>query len=406
MDTQTQLQKGSSADAIADIGRRRISVNITARSIWLTALVVIAILVTGFILAKAEGTFVLLVIAIILGEAIRPIMLRLQRYHIPGPIGVLLVFVVTLAILGVLLWALVNPLVGETTNLIRNLPRYAAQLQAWAQQVERTLEADNTIKQAIDNIANAIATVAKQSVPSLLAVPLGFLSGIFSILIDLVIVLTMTIFWLMSSPRLKAFVVGLFPTASQEHAGHVISEVGKGFGGYVRGTLVSMVLIGLLSGIGLALLGVPYALLLGVLAGLTELLPYLGPWISGTVAVLIALITVDPLKAIEVAILFVVIQEVEGNAVQPLVMSRTVHVDPLLVIVSVLIGIDLFGVIGAILAVPLAAGVQVLVVLVLAPAIRRASTQAATPQVHALSTVSAPTEVTQAPDGSGTSEHP
>jgi predicted PurR-regulated permease PerM len=87
--------------------------------------------------------------------------------------------------------------------------------------------------------------------------------------------------------------------------------------------------------------------------------------------VLVALITVDPVKAIEVIVLFFVVFEVEGNVIQPLVMSRSVHVDPLLVIVAVLVGINLLGIIGAILAVPVVAAVQILVVRVLAPYIRR-----------------------------------
>ena len=134
-----------------------------------------------------------------------------------------------------------------------------------------------------------------------------------------------------------------------------------------------MVIIGTLTGAGLALLGVPYALLLGLVAALTELLPYIGPWISGGISVVFALIAVGPLKSVEVIILFILIQELEGNVVQPLVMSRTVHIDPLLVIVSVLVGINLLGIIGAVLAVPIAAGIQVVVVRVVAPAIRRAS---------------------------------
>jgi putative heme transporter len=152
-----------------------------------------------------------------------------------------------------------------------------------------------------------------------------------------------------------------------------------------------MVIIGTITGAGLALLGVPYALLVGVLAALTELLPYLGPWISGTVSVILALIAVGPLKAVEVVILFILIQELEGNVVEPMVMSRSVHIDPLLVIVAVLVGINLLGIVGAVLAVPVAAGIQVLVVRVLAPFIRQRVSGGAAGNV-ATSTGSSPPE--------------
>ncbi len=114
-------------------------------------------------------------------------------------------------------------------------------------------------------------------------------------------------------------------------------------------------------------------LALGVLAGLTEAIPYIGPWLSGVVSVVVALVTVDPLKALEVLILFIIVQQVEGNLVQPLVMSRSVHLDPLLVLIAILVGSELLGLMGAILAVPFAALVQSLVTYALAPAIRHAS---------------------------------
>src|SRR5262249_53342933 len=144
----------------------------------------------------------------------------------------------------------------------------------------------------------------QQLVPALVAVPFGVLSSIFGVFISLVVVLTMTLFWLMSSQRLQPFVIGLFPPEGRARAADVIDEVGRSFGGYVRGTLIAMVLIGLLTGVGLFILVVPYALLLGFIAGLTEVLPYLGPWISGAVAVIVALVAVDPFKALQVILLF------------------------------------------------------------------------------------------------------
>src|SRR5262249_58141713 len=110
--------------------------------------------------------------------------------------------------------------------------------------------------------------------PRLITVPLGLLGGVLGLFINRVVVLTMTLFWLRAAERLRPFVVGLFPPASQDQASHVLTEIGRGFGGYIRGTLISMLLIGSLTALGLMLLGVPYALLLGILAGLSGALPY------------------------------------------------------------------------------------------------------------------------------------
>lgn len=381
MDTPTphpnQAAVTSNVTSNAASARRGMSITITTRSMWLAALILLTILTAILLITKALGPIVLLVLSIILGEAIRPLVARLQRYRVPGPLAVLLIYLVALAIVGALLWLMLNPLLSEVSTLARNLPQYLTQLQDDVRQLQQNLRAQGTVGSALDDLSKSLAALLQNSIPTLLSVPFTALSGLFALFINLVIVLTMTLFWLMSSAKLKSFVVGLFPPQSQEHASLVIGEVGTSFGGYVRGTLISMVLIGLISGLGLAILGVPYALLLGIVAGFTELLPYIGPWISGTVAVLVALFAVDPIKALEVIVLFILVQEIEGNVVQPLVMSRSVHVDPLLVIVSVLIGISLLGVIGAILAVPIAAGIQVLVVRVLAPALRHMSTPAA-----------------------------
>jgi predicted PurR-regulated permease PerM len=376
--TQRLHDEDGAAPADGSSARRRLSITITPRTLWLAAGISVAILVGIVLITQAAGTLIALLLAVILGEAIRPLVARLQRYRIPGPLAVLLIYVVALVIAGFLIWLLLNPLIQEVNSFSNNLPAYLGQLQRQANDIGRQLRAQGALSQIIDTLSRSLASVAQQAIPRLLTVPVGFLTGVFGLFINLVVVLTMTLFWLMASERLKPFVVGLFPDDSQDRAAGVLTEIGHGFGGYIRGTLISMVIIGSLSAAGLALLGVPYALLLGILAGLTELLPYLGPWISGTVAVLVALITVDPVKAIEVIVLFLLIQEIEGNVIQPLVMSRAVNVDPLLVIVSVLIGIDLLGIIGAILAVPIAAAAQILVVRVLAPAIRRTPAAPAT----------------------------
>jgi len=119
---------------------------------------------------------------------------------------------------------------------------------------------------------------------------------------------------------------------------------------------------------------VPHALLLGIVAGLLELIPYLGPWISGAIAVLVALVAVDPLKALEVIVLVIIIQEIEGNLVQPLVMSWAVHIDPLLVLIAIVVGAEALGLVGAVIAVPVAGMAQVITQQLVAPAIRRATT--------------------------------
>jgi predicted PurR-regulated permease PerM len=342
------------------------------------AALAVAILVGIVLISRALGPIILLLLAIILAEGIRPAAERLQRYRIRLPLAIMLIYLVLAVIVGLLLWLLLSPLLTQLRSLLEHLPQYQQEIQKQLSDMQKQVEEQGAAGQMIQNLTSELVTAIEQSAPALIAVPFNILTGMFGLFVDLIIVLTMTLFWLLGSRTLKRFVVGLLPVNSQAYASSVIGEVGLAFGGYVRGTLISMLIIGSVTGGGLALLGVPYALLLGVLAGLCELLPYLGPWIAGPISVVLALIASGPVTAVGVVILFILIQELEGNVVEPLVMSHSVHIDPLVVIVVVLVGINLLGIIGAILAIPIAAGVQVLVVRLLAPAIRSISGAPAT----------------------------
>lgn len=383
MDGPTEVPKGSRIEPNGEPSSQRgVTVTITPRTLWLAAAIALTLLALWLLISHAMDSLILLFIAIIIAEAIRPLAARMERWHIPRPLGVLLLYIVGIVIFGGLMWLLVNPLVAQLGDFSVNVPIYLRRLQRLVTTVTQALHANMLVGQAVDALSSNLASTLQRTFPALLSVPLSIITGGLGALVSLVIVLTVIVFWLMSSKRLGLFVLSLFPVTARPRVRDIMDEVGRSLGGYVRGVLFAMVLIGILTGVGLAILGMPYALPLALLAGLTEFIPYLGPWISGAVAVLVALLAVDPLKAVEVVILFVVVQQVEGNLVQPLVMSKAVNLDPLLVLVAITIGVQLLGIVGAILAVPIVAILQVLVVRVVAPAIRRASSNwAPTPPV-------------------------
>ncbi|HEY7850821.1 MAG TPA: AI-2E family transporter [Ktedonobacterales bacterium] len=351
--------------------RSGLSITIAPHTIWYAAGVVIALAVLWLLVTKALVALLIFFIAVILGEAARPVVLRLERRRVPRPLGVLLVLLIAAAILGVLIWIMITPLATEVGALSSNAPAYTERLQSWISTWSAALHANRQLGQFIDSISSQVFSSLQGLIPSLVSVPFTLLSGAFGALLSVVVTLTITVFWLSSSARLKTFLLSLFPERLQPNVDAIFADMGHSLGGYVRGVLIAMVLIGVFTGLGLGVLGVPYALLLGVLAGLTECIPYLGPWLSGAVSVVVALVTVDPLKALEVVVLFLLIQQLEGNLVQPLVMSRSVHLDPLLVLVAILVGSELLGLFGAVLAVPFAALLQSLVTHAFAPVIRR-----------------------------------
>ena len=356
--------------------RPRFTVAITPRSTWFAAGVVLVLLVLVLLVTKALGALVLIFLSIILAEAIRPLVMRLQRHRIPQPLAVILIYLGIIAIFVGLLWVVLNPVVTEVSALAAQFPTYLTHLQQWFADLEHNLNTNPAATNFIHQVSATLATWAQQLLPSLIGVPIALLTGLLSLLINTVIVLTMSLFWLGSSTRFKSFFVELFPLEKRQLVSVVTAQMSRSLGGWVLGTLIAMFLIGSLTALGLLLVGVPYALLIGILAGLTELIPYLGPWISGTVAVVVTLFTTgDPLKVVWVIVVFLIIQEVEGNVIEPLVMHKAVKLDPWLVLVAILIGGELLGLIGVILAVPVAAVLQVVALEVVAPAIRLATTQ-------------------------------
>lgn len=340
-------------------------VTITPRSIWLAAGIIALLIAIGIVLLKAMYVLILFFIAIIIAEGIRPVVDWLQGRRVPRSLSVLLTYLGILIVFAGLAYLLVQPVVAQLTRLSSQLPQYVARIQDFLSRFQQLVGNNPQIGQALNQAGGFVQAIASL----LLQIPL--LIG--SILFSIVIVATIAFFWLTGIEQFRPFVVGLFPQHLQPEVASIIGELGNRIGGYLRGVVFNSFVISILSGGTLFILHVPYPVLLGILAGLTELIPYFGPWISGGVAALVALISVGPLTAALVVVAYIIIQQVEGNVLVPLVMMRAVELNPLTVVIAVLLGTELLGIIGGILAVPAAVVVQVLVARALAPAARQAS---------------------------------
>ena len=319
-------------------------------------------------LSRTLDILLLLFVAIILAEGVRPIVDWLHDHHVPRALAVLLLYLVGGALLVLLGWWFVQPLLGEAASLIDHLPQYERQATDLIEQMQRTIHGSGPLSSAVDALRGQVKGMAGHVVSPLIHAPLTVATVGFKLLE----VLFMAFFWLTAIRGLKPYLVGLLPEGTQDDAADILSEMGRRLGGYVRGVAVDMVVVGVVTGFVLWLLGVPYALLLGVVAGLVEALPLVGTFVGQAVAIVVALIAVGPLKAGEVWLATMVIQQAEGNVLIPLVMNRAVDLNPLTVTLAILLGGTLFGILGAIVAVPAAVVIKVLVVRVLAPAAHRA----------------------------------
>jgi predicted PurR-regulated permease PerM len=330
------------------------------RTLVFAALITLAVVGLVFLLHAVLDIVLVFLLAIVVAEGIRPLVRRLEGWRFPRPAAILAVYMVLLGVLALLLVLLLQPLVSQASQLANDFPRYQQQLQQFINDVQSRLHLSGNFN---TQIGGALGT-AKD-------VLLAIGSTVATVLVNFVIVLVLAFLWLTTSDRLKAFVVDLVAPRRQPLAADVIADMGTRIGGYLRGVVINMVVIGVLAGGAVAALRLPSPVLLGIFAGVMEAIPIFGPFLGAAPAVLLGF-TVSPLYPLLVAAVFLVIQQVESNTLVPVVMNRVVALPPLTVVLALLVGGALQGVAGALLAVPMAAALQVLILRVVVPAIHAA----------------------------------
>jgi len=209
-------------------------------------------------------------------------------------------------------------------------------------------------KQEIINFGNNISFSLSDIVSSFLATSGGVLSAtksIFSNVTTIFSVLVLSIYMSIDWLNIKSRFVSLFKEGQRERVNNILSDIETNIGVWLRGELLLMFVIGVMSYIGLRLVGVQFPLALAIISGLFEIVPILGPVLSAVVAALVAVVD-SPVKAVLIVLVFAVIQQLEGNILVPKVMEKVSGIKPIIILIGLLIGSNLFGIIGAIAAVP------------------------------------------------------
>jgi predicted PurR-regulated permease PerM len=341
-------------------------VAIDTGAVWLLVGLMLSGVVLWILITRALDTLLLLFVAITFGEGIRPLVDWLEQHRLPRLAAVLAIYVIlAAAVLGVFA-LLLTPLAGQLAALLTTLPAYVQRVQSAFQDLQQLASSNPEAQQALQKVPNQISGLSGGLAAMLLDIP--FLAA--SFVFKFVELYLMAFFWLTAAVPLKAFVVGTFPPHMRAEASDVIAELGHRMGGYVRAMAINMVVIALLSGGGLFLLGIPYPLLLGFVAGLAETMPLLGPWLSGAFAVIVTIFAGGIIQAGEVTGLYLLIHLIEGNTLVPYVTYRMTELNPLVTIVAIAVGGAVLGVVGAVLGVPVALALQVLVLRVFVPGLR------------------------------------
>jgi len=304
-----------------------------------------------FIIREVVG---MMLVAILLAALLDPIAEFFEKRKIPRSISVIAVYLIIFVLLGVLLVAIIPPMIEQVRGVIVNFG------SLW-QKVVNSFEALRSISARYGleaNFQNSVRTLSDTlEVPfaNLFATVGSVFSGIFSFFIILVI----SFFLVVEKNSIRGVVTTLIPPQHQDYVHGLTARMQRKVGQWLIGQLVLMLFVGVLAYIGLLVFGVDYALLLAVIAGVTEIIPYVGPVIGAVPAVFFAAAQ-SPTKGIIVLALYFVIQRIENMILVPKVMQKTTGLNPVLAIVSIAIGYIVGGIAGVLLSIPVATALNVL----------------------------------------------
>lgn len=325
------------------------------RDVVRVTLTVAALAATLYLLYVVRGVVLLVVLAAFLAIALGPAVDRVQRGgRMPRPLAILVVYVALIALLVGIGLLVVPPVVDQGEALARDVPGYVQDLR------------ENDTLRDLDERYGLIDKVQEQAdeLPARLGDAAGALSGIAAALVNVafqtVTILTLAFLLLLNGGRIVAF--GLRAAGPEREARFrpLAGDIYRSTGGYVAGAMT----LGTISGLGtllvLSLLGVPFSVPLAVVMAAFTLIPLVGATIGAVVVGVVTLFQDFPTDTIVWVVYAIVYQQLENNLLQPLVYRRTVDVPPLAVVVGVLVGASLLGVVGALLAIPVAAALQIL----------------------------------------------
>jgi predicted PurR-regulated permease PerM len=327
---------------------------LTGRQIAKTVLVVVGVLAGLYLLWQIRQILGLLFIGLFVALAIGPAVDVYARV-MPRWLAILGVyFSITLAVVGLGL-LVVPPVVDEVNQFVDDVPGYVEDLKD--NDRIREYNEDYQIVDKLEAEAEKLPDRLGDAVGALQSVTVG----VFSALFQLVTVLVLAFFLLLDGRRMLEWLFAQLPQDREERARNVSGDVYRAVGGYVAGNLTISVMAGTTTWIVLTILGVDFAVPLAVLMAFLDLIPLVGSAIGGIIIAIVCAFVDFPTSLIVWSVFLIVYQQVENNVLQPFIYKRTVSLHPLLVLVAVLIGGSQLGVLGALLSIPVAAAVQIVV---------------------------------------------
>ena len=309
--------------------------------------IILAIFLVWFLYAVRD-VVVLFFVVLVIFAALNPLVDRMGNY-IPRILALfllLLIFILILVAVGFLLAPLI---ISQVHQLAINLPVLIERFGPLYQQIQPS------ITNYQENLFKYSSQVG-QLTSGVFSTTVGFISGV----VGVFTILVLSFYMLLEKDSIKKLLNDFVPLEHKERIFDLLRKIAEKMGKWLRGQALLMLVVGVADFIALSILGVPYAAILAILGGLFEVIPYVGPWLGLLPAFIIAF-TISPIKALFVLIAYVLIQQLEAQFLAPKIMGRAVGLSPVIIILALLCGASLMGILGVIVAVPVAAAISVII---------------------------------------------
>lgn len=282
----------------------------------------------------------------------KPIVSFLEKKGIEKTLAVTLVMLLLVGIIVVSISSLIPNLINQVTALMKKMPQFITTVEDWADQVARhPMAKDIDLQSYIDKWNLSLGNIAQTTFNGLSSGIGSFVSSVAGIVMLVVTVPFILFYMLKDGHKFIPAIEKYFPQSHKNEMLELLSKMSETIEKYISGQMIECLFVGVSTSIGYMLIGVDYAFLFGFIAGLTNMIPYIGPYIGLAPAVVVTVFT-DPWKAVFACIVVLIVQQIDGNIIYPNVIGKSLDIHPLTIIILLLVAGNIAGLLGMILGVP------------------------------------------------------
>lgn len=327
---------------------------------------VLGCLLAAYVAYVLRNVLVLVVVAAFLAVGLDPAVRRLERWGVRRGGAVALIFFAALAFIAAFVAAVIPPLVKQIGTFATDLPGYVQDLAERNPRIQRWV-VENDIPQRLREATKDLPGLIAGSFGNVVGIAGSVLAGLFNTLT----VIVLTIYFMLSLSRIREGSLRLVPKSRREQVRDLLDPILEKIGGYIAGQVTVALIAGVLAFLYLLIAGVPFPIALALWVSIAALIPLVGATIGAVPSVVVAFVTSAPL-GLATVVYFVIYQQIENYVIAPRIMTRAVDISPAAVLLAALMGGNLLGFVGALMAIPLAAALKLIVQEVVLPRAERA----------------------------------